>query len=238
MPLNPDKTFIISYTRKTHKILFDYKIGDTSIKRVNKIRDLGVIMDNKLQFTDHRQNIRSDCLRRLYGILNISKTFKSPRVFLNLYRAVVPAKLEYGILIWSGCCQSGIVEIERIQRKFIKYFYNMFDKKGIYKYDVIMKRLNLMTINNRAKYFDIMFLYNMVNNNIDCMELTPNILVRASKINTRNRNIFYVNTKERLNPIKRILNTYNNLLPDIDVYGTYRVKFKKELKNYLLESVS
>lgn len=57
MILNVDKCYIISFTRKKNKILHLYSIRDTILKRVEVVRDLGVLMDEQLTFRPHYDNI-------------------------------------------------------------------------------------------------------------------------------------------------------------------------------------
>jgi hypothetical protein len=58
METNVQKTRIISFTRKTNSIRFNYYVSGVSILRTDCIKDLGVMLDSKLYF--HRtKNIKA-----------------------------------------------------------------------------------------------------------------------------------------------------------------------------------
>src|SRR5450759_2816764 len=53
MSVNIKKCKAISFTRCRTVLEYSYKIGHTTLERVDSIRDLGVILDSKLRFNEH-----------------------------------------------------------------------------------------------------------------------------------------------------------------------------------------
>ena len=47
---------------------YDYKINGASIEQCTSIKDLGVILDSRLSFTDHIDSIVSKAFRKLYFV--------------------------------------------------------------------------------------------------------------------------------------------------------------------------
>ena len=120
LTLNSDKCFIITYSRKKDPIKFNYVINGIEIKRVNHIKDLGVILDDKLTFNLHIDHIVSRSFKQLGFILHICKPFKTAVSYKALYYAFVRSILEFSSVVWSPFYQLHINRIERIQRKFLR----------------------------------------------------------------------------------------------------------------------
>ena len=57
MVLNPAKCSAISFSRKKQTLFYVYRINNDVVSRVNRIKDLGVLLDSKLAFTDNRQSV-------------------------------------------------------------------------------------------------------------------------------------------------------------------------------------
>jgi hypothetical protein len=53
MRLNTAKTCVVSYTRKTNFLSYDYQLCHAIITRTSSINDLGVFFDSKLHFHNH-----------------------------------------------------------------------------------------------------------------------------------------------------------------------------------------
>jgi hypothetical protein len=53
MKINLGKTTIISFSRKTNRIYFHYKLCDNLVTRSQCVKDLGVLLDGKLYFHQH-----------------------------------------------------------------------------------------------------------------------------------------------------------------------------------------
>ena len=51
LSLNPTKCHVISFTLRTSPILATYKIDTVVLERCSKVRDLGVILDSKLNLS-------------------------------------------------------------------------------------------------------------------------------------------------------------------------------------------
>jgi hypothetical protein len=65
MKLNINKTRVISFSRKTNLLLFDYKLCESLITRTECIKHLGVQIDSKLHFHNHVDYIFSQTIRLL-----------------------------------------------------------------------------------------------------------------------------------------------------------------------------
>jgi hypothetical protein len=65
MELNIQKSRIISFTRKTNSVHFNYYVSNAIILRSGSIKDLGVMLESKLYFRRHVDFVHSQALRKL-----------------------------------------------------------------------------------------------------------------------------------------------------------------------------
>lgn len=119
--LNLAKTKVMSYTRKTHRLLFSYSIEGAPLHRVEEIKDLGVVFDSTLSFSPHVRLITRRALRCLGNVCRISKKFSSPVPLLKLYVAICIPQLQYASVAWNGISKSNSEFIERVQKNFYLY---------------------------------------------------------------------------------------------------------------------
>ena len=121
---NPQKCASFTITLKKAPILHNYHIDNSSLKRVEEVRDLGITLDSKLTFSAHINRTVSKANRAL-GILR--RSFQSGlaiqkfdrKALLSAYYANVRSVLEYGTIVWSGAAKTHLKRLERVQHKFL-----------------------------------------------------------------------------------------------------------------------
>jgi hypothetical protein len=118
--LNHLKCSIVSFTRKTKPLLFDYKINGSILTRRESIRDLGVIFDSKLSFGEHIRTIAGTAFRALGFVLRAGREFSDVATLKLLYITYVRSRLEYASLVWSPIYDVHSSLLERVQRRFLK----------------------------------------------------------------------------------------------------------------------
>jgi ribonuclease P/MRP protein subunit RPP40 len=70
--LNCAKCKVVSFTKKTKPLLFNYNINGRILSRSNLVRDLGVIFDSRLSFTDHIESIVNSSFKSLGFVLSMA----------------------------------------------------------------------------------------------------------------------------------------------------------------------
>lgn len=91
--LHIQKCSVISYSRSPLKVNFDYYICDKLLKRVESVKDLGVMFDSKLSFNEHILLICKKALRMLGFIFRSCKYFSDISSLLTLYKTYVRSNL-------------------------------------------------------------------------------------------------------------------------------------------------
>jgi hypothetical protein len=239
--LNVDKCSVISYTRKRSPILFDYTLGNFPLKRVEIIRDLGIIMDSKVKFDIHIDTIISRAFKSLGFINRVSKPFNKVHSLKILYYSFVRSILDFACVVWHPHFKYHVNRIESVQKKFIKILnYRQCKKKS---YEDSLSCHHLLTLSDRRKQFDLIFLHKLLNNNIDSSFLLSRINFRARirlpLRSSRTMDIFvpprFRKKYTQNNFFHRCLNMYNNEFSELDLFnsplGTFKRKIIEKLHN-------
>ena len=117
MKLNVSKTRVINFSRE---------IQDSSITRIDTIKDLGVQLDSKLHFHAHVDYIVSQSLRTLGLIRTLTNSFSTLDCLLLLYSTLVRPKLQYASVLWNSVTSTDAIKLESIQQKFAALCQNRF----------------------------------------------------------------------------------------------------------------
>lgn len=211
--LNINKCTQITFTRNRNIIVFKYSINNHELARVNTVKDLGVMLDTKLIFDVHIDIIVKKAFKMLGFVLRISHRFSSVSTFINLYCSLVRSRLEFASVCWSPHYQVYINRIETIQRRFLYFINNKFPNFP----------LTLPSLEKRRTYFDIVYLYKILNNHIDAPATLERLGFRVPGRTTRNNELFTLwqckTNASYFSPLNRICIVYNELslqdLPDI-----------------------
>lgn len=95
LELNETKCNIITFTHKRKPLSFDYYLNGQKIKRVKEIRDLGVQLDAKLDFSSHREISKKKAMSRLAFVRRVCRANVSVDTSKLLYSALVRSILEF-----------------------------------------------------------------------------------------------------------------------------------------------
>ena len=119
IPLNVTKTHSMLICSKCkHKSIknsdetFGLKIRDKILNIVEKIKYLGVQVDQNLDWKEHIKYVASKVSRPI-GFLKYAKSLVPSTTLINLYKSIVEPHFRYCCSVW-GCCSS--TEKNRLQR--------------------------------------------------------------------------------------------------------------------------
>nr|CAH7727822.1 unnamed protein product [Callosobruchus chinensis] len=223
LELNIDKCSIVCYTKKSNPLRFTYRIGQAILSGQEQIRDLGILFDQKMSFSPHIESTVSSSNRMLGFIIRNGRQF-STSVLKILYTSYVRSKLEYGVLIWYPYYATHISQIERVQRKFLKYLYfkrtGVFPERG-FNYSILLSEANFISLNSRRIYLASAFLYKLLHGNIICEFLLAKVSFTVPRLNSRNSRTFYcecarTNIMNR-SPISIICKNFNLMCDSCDI---------------------
>ena len=108
MNLRKEETKIICVSKRTHQVV-SVKIDDHTVEQVVSKVCLGVILDQKLHFSEH---IGYACRKTLQALNKISLFLSltnglNTRNCITLYKALVRPHLEYAFPVWLAAKEPG-----------------------------------------------------------------------------------------------------------------------------------
>ena len=234
LELNVQKCKVVSYTEKRNATLFEYKINNVSLERIDCISDLGVMFDSKLSFRYHIAEIISKASRRVGFVLRNCRELSSVAVLRTIFIQLIRPTLEYASTVWSPSTKIQIDQLEAVQRRYLKNMhlketgsYPRIGHPNVH----LLNEFNLHSLEARRKYFDAAFAWNTVNNNIDCPGILAKINFRVPRVGNRNNDTFYLNTAMKSvkynAPIPRMCRTINNFNQSVDIFNCKKAQLRQ-----------
>ena len=173
--LNVQKCNVISFTRRRSKITFDYSIDNIALNRVKLIKDLGVLLDEKLTFSKHVEYVIAKSYSMLGFLMRTCKQFTNILSLKNVYFAYVRSYLEYASVVWQPYQDTFVNRIESIQKKFVMYALRRTVSRDVnFKlppYSDRCESINIESLARRRVNACALFTSDVLNGNIDA----PNI---------------------------------------------------------------
>lgn len=123
LSLNIKKCSVLTFTRSTSPIIFDYKMNNCTVERVRSVNDLGVTYDDTFSFKMHVQRIVAASYKNLGFIMRESYCFNNIRTIKLLNGTLVRPKLEYASVVWYPHALGLVKQIEAVQNKFLRYLH-------------------------------------------------------------------------------------------------------------------
>jgi hypothetical protein len=96
-------------------------LGGTVLDRVSSLNDLGVIMNEKMIFSEDVDVMVAKAFAILGFIRRLSLEFKDPYTLKSSYTSLILPKLEYASCVWNPFYDVHFDRVERMQRRFIRY---------------------------------------------------------------------------------------------------------------------
>jgi hypothetical protein len=163
MKLNISKCKILTITLKNEPINYNYIMYGENLQRCTNIKDIGVFIDDKLNWNQHVQTTVCKA-RRITGLIKRTVGCSAPNsVKKQLYMSLVRSSLEYCSPVWSGTSVQNIVKIERIQRYVTRFILNYSWKSGV-NYRERLIELNMLPLAYRREYLDLCLFFKCYNN--------------------------------------------------------------------------
>jgi len=210
LSFNLQKCKVIHFGFKN--VNYAYKMDDTDLQSVVREKDLGVVVDNELKFSDHVRSVVAKANSRL-GMIKRNFINLSPEVFIPLYKSLVRPILEYCSAAWNPMLLSDSYEIEKVQRRATRLIPGL----SHFTYPTRLRILNLDSLKFRRRRADLILVFRVING-IDALEWSD--FFEFSPVSkTRGHTLKLLKPRARLNVRKnffthRVVNDWNNLSPE------------------------
>ena len=133
-----------------------YSMDDLRLEIVDKEKDLGIIIDEKLTFEDHI-NSKVNKANSLTGMIRRTFSYFDETIFKQLFVSLVRPHLEYGAPIWNPHTKKMINLIENVQRRATKLVPGLRELS----YEQRLRKLELPTLKYRRYRGDMIETYKL-----------------------------------------------------------------------------
>ena len=118
LKINTSKSqaIIINYKLRSPRCDVQLQYNSNYIQFSAKIRYLGVVIDHKLSFLPHIQNLEAKVSRNIGILFKLNKVLPISAL-KTLYYALVHPLLFYGIIIWGSTNNSYLTKLRSLQNK-------------------------------------------------------------------------------------------------------------------------
>jgi len=126
LSLNISKTNYMLFSNNNIKVpdsMIKLRLANTKLNRVNNIKFLGIMIDDKLTWQKHIEYMRNKISSGLYA-LNKSKHTLEINHLKSIYYALIHSHLNYGLLLWGSSAKTFLHKIEIMQNKSIRIITN------------------------------------------------------------------------------------------------------------------
>ena len=133
-------------------------LDDTALERLSKIRDLGVVFDQKLKFGEHISMVVANAKQRMSLLLRCFKT-KDPFYLMIGFKSFILPLVEYCSPVWSPHLVKDVLLVESVQRVFTKRIPAL---KGL-TYSQRINFLGIQTLERRRLENDLVTCFKILN---------------------------------------------------------------------------
>jgi hypothetical protein len=155
MQFNTEKCSVMHLGNKNKSS--QYSLNNAVLKDSTSERDLGVIIDKTLKFSEHCDSVASSANATL-GMIRRGIACKSKSIVTRLYKALVRPKLEYCVQAWRPFLKKDIDKIENVQHRATK----MIEGCRKLTYEDRLRRTGLTTLEERRTRGDLIEVFKML----------------------------------------------------------------------------
>lgn len=140
LQINVDKTKIIHFCQRSKPPQIRIAYEDNVIEEVSSTKFLGLVIDSKITWKPHTEELLKKLSRSAYALHQLRKEVNLDAVVTS-YHGFVSSALKYGIIFWGNC--SNNVQIFKAQKRCIRAMCNLKNTDSCAPY---FKKLKLMPL--------------------------------------------------------------------------------------------
>ena len=231
-------------------VSFYYHLGESLLEYAENEKDLGVIINSKLNFNEQQDNLLSKANQQ-FGLVkrtcNFVQDIRRRRV---LYLTLVRSQFEHCSPIWRPCYETMLEKFESFQRKCIKWILS--EQELSYSRDDVYirkcRQVNILPLRQRFILNDFLLFHKIINGlvpinlpeylewfngstrlrstHLDHLSLVSTIVPRKNSFKSLEKSFFY-----------RTHSLWNSIPLELREIGSLSL-FRSKLESHLWESLS
>jgi hypothetical protein len=197
-----------------------YLLG-TPLPVVDSMRDLGILVDSNLSFSEHVSSLCKKA-RRTSALVFKSFTSGSIPLLVRAFKTYVRPQLEFGSQVWNSISKRDSQRLESVQRRFTKFLYLRCGLSKRATYEQRLRRLGLDTLRSRRLKLDMCLTYQIYNG----LSFAPSLLCPKPALRARSLRHNHRLLQDRTGTRKTLSAYHNricvlwNAIPDSVVEGS------------------
>ena len=178
LSLNTKKTVYQLYNNTRSAADISVNMNNDEIQCVEKVRYLGVIIDQNLKWNFHIDHITAIISRNI-GIMNRSKFFLDKHSLTLLYNTLILPYINYCCIVWGFTFPTYLQKLELLQKRAVRIIDN---QHRLAHADPIFHKLKLLKVQDIAKQQLIILMHRSLIQNMPAeidslfVKVDPNIL--------------------------------------------------------------
>lgn len=215
----PDSMFNITI----HKCnLSSQTCGCSTINKVDSTKYLGIIIDQRLSWHAHLEQLMSRT-RKLMWIFKNLRNVASHTLLKQIYVALAQSILNYCIPVWGGATKTHFLGLERAQRSLLKV---MYFKPYRYPTDTLYSELDILSVRK-------LYILNSVLKLHKSVQYDPSKLIKRRKYSVIKLTL--VNSTYAIRQyLRQSAQLYNKINKLINIYPMNNRNCKMKITDWLL----
>ncbi len=167
-----------------------YNLNLTNLQTTTKEKDIGVIIDENLEFDSHIAE-KAKKATQMFALLRRTFHFLNEETFLPLYKTLVRIHLDFASSVWSPYKLKHVDQLESVQRRITKQLPGMENLS----YSERLIKLKLPTLSYRRLRGDLIEVYKITNEQYDtnctsCLKLWEDMTGTEGTLRGHSKKLF------------------------------------------------
>lgn len=156
MQFHPGKCEIISISKKSHPIVYNYTLHGQTLRHVDVVKYLGVNISKDLRWEHHIDYVAAKAMKPL-NFLRRNLKIGNTTVKSNAYKSIVRPILEYGQTVWDPYTATMTSRLEMVQRRAARFVTGQHAKTA--SVTDMLKKLEWETLETRRRNARLVMFY-------------------------------------------------------------------------------
>nr|CAH7713322.1 unnamed protein product [Callosobruchus chinensis] len=236
LKININKTKYMVFKQKNKQVQnINIYINNTPLEQVSKIKYLGLVVDDKLSWTQHINKI-NDKIVAMISIIFKCRNYLTKRTKGMIYNAFFVSHFRYLLPVWGTCSKTNFDKVQILQNKVLKVLYNY---ERLTNSNKLYTELHTFNLSALLQIEQCKLIFKILNK----QQKSNTVLILSNQVHNYEtriiNNIYQINTRTNLgvyNPIVSASKAFNSLPRDIKNIKKFSA-FVTKLKKHFLSSL-